>query len=140
MDDGEVVAVARRAETVALLVSVEVAGVHGFGTQVSDLHAADETSSGPHRLSHGRCVTARREARTLSCEARLGRVRGKGSVMLTLVSLFLNGARLQVQDAAGVLRFLRGELLSHFLDVVRVEEVEDTPRAEPVVLKYIHER
>lgn len=54
------------------------------------------------------------------------------------MSLLLDGARLEVEDASGVLRLLRGELLPHLLHILRVYVVVYA-RAVPVALRVVQD-
>lgn len=110
MDHRVVLAVPGGPEAVALLETVEVADGHVLGGDVAHLHAADEAAPGAHAETHGRLVT-----------------------------LLLDGAGLEVEDAARVLRLLSGQLLADLLHVLGVDVVEDA-RAEPLALRLVEDR
>lgn len=110
VDDGEVLSIARRSQRVSLLQSIQVADGHVLGVDASDFHAADEPTTRSHAESH----------------------RG-------LVTLFLDRAGLEVEDAPRVLWLLSGQLLANLFSVLGVDHVEQR-RAVPVILRVIQHR
>lgn len=58
---------------------------------------------------------------------------------LTLMTLFLNRASLQIQDPARIGRLLGGQLFAHLFDIVWMQVIVKA-RAEPVALALVKNR